>query len=62
MLDIYNDVMLTGEFPEEWKKYICFFIPKDNSNKVRPICISSCMLKILEKILNERITWWLERN
>jgi hypothetical protein len=41
---------------------MCFFIPKANSKKVRPISMSSCSLKILEKMINERLVWWLEHN
>ncbi|KYQ59646.1 hypothetical protein ALC60_01312 [Trachymyrmex zeteki] len=56
ILDIYNDILYTGCFPDQWKKYLCFFIPKANSDKVRPISMSSCFLKLLEKNLNERLT------
>jgi len=61
LLDIYNDVMYTGSFPEEWREYLCVFISKAN-NKVRPISMSSCLLKLFEKMINERLVWWLEHN
>lgn len=62
ILDIYNDIVFMGEFPEAWRNYLCLFIPKSNNNKVRPISISSCFLKLLEKMINERLTWWSEHN
>lgn len=62
LLDIYNDVIQNGVFPIEWKNYLCFFIPKTNSNKVRPISLAPCLLKVLEKMINERLMWWLEHN
>ena len=43
-----------------------FFIPKSNSDKVRPISktysMSFCFLKLLEKIINDRLYWWIEHN
>lgn len=38
LLDIYNDVIQTSEFPNEWKDYLCFFIPKENgATKLDPL-------------------------
>lgn len=37
---------------------------QDRQTKVRPITMSSCMLKecmLLERIINERLTWWVKR-
>ena len=56
LLNVYNDVIHMGNFPEEWRNYLCFFIPKANSNKIRPISMSSCFLKLLEKMINEHLT------
>lgn len=36
------------------------FIDKSNKEKVRPISLSSCMGKIMERIVNNRLTWWME--
>lgn len=40
---------------EQWKEYGAFFIDKKNKQKVRPISISSCVGKIMEKMVNERL-------
>ena len=57
---VYNDMIHTSNFPR--RNYLCFFILKANSNKVRPISISSCSLKLLEKMIKERLTQWMEHN
>ena len=62
LLDIYNDFFHFKLFPDQWKQYLVIFIPKGNSNKVRPISLASCMLKIMEKLIKERLQWWLEAN
>ena len=49
LVDIYNDCLWSGEFPDEWNKYLITFILKGNNNeKARPIALASCLLKIFE--------------
>lgn len=36
------------------------FIPKQNSNKLRPISLANTLFKLLEKIVKGRLEWWLE--
>ncbi|XP_034936031.1 uncharacterized protein [Chelonus insularis] len=60
LLELYNSIFASGIFPNEWRQYSIFFIPKSQGNAVRPISLAPCLLKILEKILNLRISWWLE--
>jgi len=60
ILDIYNDVLITRCFLAEWREYLCFFILKANDEQVRSINMSPYFLKLLKKILNERLKWWLE--
>lgn len=51
--------------PLEWKSQVVIPIlkphkdPKD-SNSYRPISLTSCVGKIFEVILNNRIEWYLE--
>lgn len=59
---IYNDILVTRTFPEEWGSYLIFFIPKSTPDKLRPISLAPCLVKILEKMINNRLSWWLERN
>lgn len=59
LLDINNDFMQLGLFPrdEQWRDRLVAFIPKNGSSKVRPIALASCALKLMEKIVNYRLTW-----
>lgn len=38
-----------------------FFIDKKDKQKVRPTQISSCVGKLMGKIVNERLNWWVEK-
>ncbi|KAL7289662.1 hypothetical protein TKK_0016390 [Trichogramma kaykai] len=61
LLDIYNDCLHTGIFPQTWSEYLITFIPKSSNNcKSRPIALASCLLKVLEKIINNRLLYYVE--
>ena len=67
ILDFYNRIFLKHEFPEKWKAAVIIPIlkPGKDSTKCssyRPIALISCLSKILEKILNKRLMWYLEKN
>lgn len=49
-------------FPSEWHKFLTFFIPKSDSTKMRPISLASCLCKILEHMMCNRLLWWLEHS
>ena len=38
LLDVYNDTIFKGVFSEEWRNYLCFFIPKANNDKDLFVC------------------------
>jgi hypothetical protein len=44
------------------KKYRVFFILKRDKTNVRPISMASCVRMVLERMINIRISWWLENN
>lgn len=67
LLQIYNIIWTTKEFPENWK--LATIIPiakpgKDASNpeNYRPIALTSCLCKTLERMVNRRLVWYLEIN
>ncbi|XP_024879113.1 uncharacterized protein LOC112459308 isoform X2 [Temnothorax curvispinosus] len=35
-------------------------LPDSGREKVRPISLSSCVGKLMERLINERLTWWAE--
>lgn len=60
LTDIYNCILNTGRSPQCWKEQFVCLIPKPNDRGFRPISLSSCMQKFLERIVNDRIQWSLE--
>ena len=62
LLDIFNDCFSSGLYPDSWNTQLISFIPKNDSNKARPIALASCFLKLFEKIITNRLTWYTERN
>ena len=58
---------MNGTFPETWRQSIIVLIPKsgkDTSNpqNYRPIALTSCLCKTIERMINSRLTWYLETN
>ena len=52
-------------FPDEWRKAIIIPIPKPGKNhqdpsNYRPIALTSCLCKLIEKMVNKRLLWYLE--
>ncbi len=67
LLHIFNHIWVTQEFPSSWKTSIVIPIPKPGKNlsepgSYRPIALTSCLCKTMERIVNSRLTWYLERN
>ena len=67
LLDIYNYIWRTGDFPQCWSEAIFIPIPKpgkDHSdpNSYRPISLTSCVCKTLERMINDRLVWFLEHD
>ena len=61
---IYNICLQTNYFPEPWKQAMGTMIPKPNKNHeitTRPISLLSCIGKLFEKILANRIRGELEK-
>ena len=66
IINLYNRILMQREFPSEWKTAIIIPIPKENGEdfkdprNYRPISLTNCLCKILEKIINVRLMWYLE--
>lgn len=60
LLSILNNLFSEDLFPESWKTSIVYIIPKSSPGKFRPISLTSCILKLLEKLILQRLDWWLE--
>ena len=67
LLNIMNEVWRTGKFPEDWHKAVIIPIPKPGKDKTeatnyRPIALTSCICKTMERMINDRLVWFLESN
>ena len=67
ILHIFNDIWATGVFPESWRLATIIPIPKPGkdtaeSSNYRPIALTSCLCKTLERMINKRLVWYLESN
>ena len=65
--DIFNNIWLTGNFPPSWHDAIVVPIHKpgkDHTDTInyRPIPLTSCVCKTLERMVNNRLTCFLETN
>lgn len=55
LLDIYNELFLTGKYPDNWKNQYIHFINKPNGINVRPIALSPCLCKLFETMIKNRM-------
>ena len=67
ILHIFNDIWATGVFPESWRLATIIPIPKpgkdhEEPSNYRPIALTSCLCKTLERMINKRLVWYLESN
>jgi ribonuclease HI/endonuclease/exonuclease/phosphatase family metal-dependent hydrolase len=65
LLELLNLIFKKGEFPKSWKEaYIIPILKEGKDTKTtssyRPIALTSCICKLLERILNRRLVWYLE--
>ena len=67
LLDIINVTCKSDTFPETWRESLIISIPrpgKDHFNPLnyRPIALTSYICKTVERMVNERLVWYLEKN
>ena len=65
LLYIYNIIWKYRVFPEAWQHAIVVPILKPgkikfDKNSYRPISLTCCLCKLMEKIINKRLRWYLE--
>ncbi|XP_055584902.1 uncharacterized protein LOC129737765 [Uranotaenia lowii] len=65
LLDLYNRIWTSGQFPPSWRHGIVIRIPKPDGNRsqpdgYRPITLLSCMGKVFERLINRRLVTELE--
>ena len=67
LFDIFNDIWQSGDFPLSWREALVIPIPKPGKDasdpaNYRPIALTSCLCKTLERMVNDRLVWSLEKN
>ena len=65
--DIINETWKSDTFTESRKEALIISVPKpgkDHFNPLnyRPIALTSCICKTVERMVNERLVWYLEKN
>ena len=63
----YNVIFLKHLFPKNWSEALIIPVLKPgkdplNPKSYRPISLLSCLYKILDTIINNRLIWFLEKN
>ncbi|XP_045028571.1 uncharacterized protein LOC123471402 [Daphnia magna] len=67
MRRMFNTLLDHGEVPLEWKESVIIPIPKPNKSpkspsSYRPISLTSCLGKVMERVIKNRLSCYLESN
>jgi ribonuclease HI len=67
LLDIYNCIWQSGQLPGDWKHSIVSPVLKKGkdahlASSYRPISLTSCLCKLMEKLVTSRLIWFLEHH
>lgn len=67
LLKIFNNIWETDNFPPSWSKATVIPLPKSGKDPTipgnyRPIALTSCICKTFERMVNDRLMWYLESN
>lgn len=67
LLKNYNRIWEDRTFPDQWRHSLVIPIPKNDSNRTepsgyRPISLTSCCGKVMERMVNRRLTQFIRDN
>lgn len=67
LLHLLNHMLRTSYVPDDWKQATIIPIrkpdkPAESPDSYRPISLTSCLGKIMERIVNQRLVWMFEKN
>ena len=65
LLEVFNHSWETGDLAQVWREAIMIPVLKKGKDKkkaasYRPISLTSCVIKTLERMVNQRLLWYLE--
>ena len=64
--EILNKIWISADFPQQWRAATVIPIPKPNKDHTdplsyRPIALTSSLCKVLERMINTPLIWFLEK-
>ena len=67
LLAALNEIWESSKFPDSWRVATIIPIPKPEKNSLypfnyRPIALTSCLCKTMERMVNKRLVWFIESN
>ena len=67
LLDLINEYWESHDFPPSWREALVIPLPKQGkdhnyANSYRPIALTSCICKTVERMVNERLVFYLDKN
>ena len=67
LVGFFNRIWMEGIIPTAWKHAVILPLrkpdkPHQDPNSYRPISLTSCMCKILERVVTDRLVHYLESN
>ena len=65
LLTLFNRIWSSGDFPPIWREAIVLPFLKPNKTGTlpqdyRPIALTSCLCKLMERMINARLMWYIE--
>lgn len=64
LTEVINEAWKEGKVPEAWKQALTVLIPKPGKSSsldnLRPISLTSCVGKVAEHVILNRLTWFIE--
>ena len=65
LLNLYNKIWETGNFPKAWTHAVVTQVLKNGKNpqelkSYRPICLTPVLGKVMERLVTDRLNWHLE--
>ena len=67
LLNVFNSIWTSGSFPAAWRQAVVVPIPKpekdrSDPNNYHPIALTSCLCNTMERIVNNRLVYYLQSN
>ena len=65
LLELFNDTWISETLPDSWKLGRVIPVLKPGKTPLclesfRPVCLTSCLCKLMEIMVNSRLQWWCE--